>query len=1023
MAVKNYKLNGVTYSWAGKAVTGTSTSSKVFRSSGVPSAAKNNTYLNVSTGNVYQCTKKGKPSKAQWKYVKTVVVKKPTIGVRALKLVRGDKNRIMTASWKLPSAFDDKNRGARAEHIVVRWELNTSAKGAVNIIDKETRAVVSTQASENLENMKIDSGKAAGRVYKRSDFYPYKGKPKLYSITARVTPSNSRGVPGPSAKEADKKTPVSQALTYKFEKPTKPTIKDWAFDTDTGIVSAKITVSAGAGKRERAWTWWKVTVTDTSRAKGKQTWVSSSNPEDTRAEIPISYNVGNYQELTSTQYVRVHVAACAMGFAGDSETTTGDYYVCFPKSPKIDAIDVSSKNSSGKCTVRLTVKSSKPFLVDRVKLQKLVDVEYAKVSDIPGNAGWEDAGAIDDAKCTALVCGVADVMPSAGNHTWLRVKAWHANENALFAYSNVVEIKKLFSSAPSAEDNACSIVAATATEDGGADVVVAWDKTSSSGDDDTTSMELAWSQDADAWRSVTGPQSYEFDWRDSKKDPRASGWNRTATVKVTGLNDGSLYHFRARCITDNDGNITKGAWCNPRNLLVSSEQPSAVLSADSVSPSGSGVSFAWAFSSTSPQKTWALVATVDGREVVVMDGRGTATGCVVPWARVSANMADNALTCRVRCSSGGEAVESAPVTVHIAEPPTIAVSASTLTAQPLAFGVTSDMPLSQLVYTVRDAAGNVVDTGAVSPVLAESGGSYSGTVTLTGNRAFEDTRTYTVSAVAASSYGLQSEVAEAAFAVDWAHKAPAPPEELEIEPEVLEPDDGPVTRRCTVRLSAPEGAAETDVYDVYRITHDGIDLVSPEKGFPLDYTFVDDYAPFGDAGDYGYRVVTKTADGDAEFRDYQYYLEGGVLRFDFTGGSVELPYNIGISDAYEKDAETRMHLDGSTEAYFNPGVTRKATLSSDIIRIDGAEDAAAVRALGRHPGTAFVRTPDGSAYEAHVDVSSMDVDYGVIAASFDAHEVATSAAFKLPLPKESESEEEDASPDTPVEPIPGGDDD
>lgn len=1011
-----YKYNGVTYDYAGTKITGTSTSEKKFESSGIASAKKNDTYLNTAKGHVYICTEGGDAKKAKWKYKKTIGVEKPVLGVRSLKLKRGDSNRTMTASWKLPSDFAKATSGKKAEHIVVTWVLDTSKKGKKNIVDKETRKAVATSDSENLDKLKIDSGKNAGKEYARTDFYPYSGKPNLLSVTVRVTPTNSKGTPNATAKEADKKTLISQVKTYAFEKPKKPKVTDWAFDTETGIVSGKITVDEGDGKNECLWTDWTMTVTDTSKAKASQVSTPSYATGDTRKSIPFSYNVSNYQSLTETQYVHINITATAKGYAGDSDTLSSDYYVSFPKPVKISKVKATSKDSSGKVTASVTVTSTTEFPVDRVKLQRLVDVPYATASEIPGNAGWEDSGAVDDSKCTALVCGVTDVMPSRGNHTWLRVKAWHANEDALFSYSNVVEVTDLYEAAPSAADNKCTIVDVSPTEDGGADVVVAWDLASSATDDDTTSMELAWSEDADAWRSTTGPDSYEFEWKDDTKDARADGWKNTATVKVTELTDGLLYYFRARCLADIDGVVSRGAWCNPAQLLVSSIQPSAALSADATSPTGKGVTFSWAFSSSAAQTSWQLVSSSSGSEKTVMAGDGPDTSCVAPWERVAECMGDGEITCVIRCTSGGEPVESNPVSVRIAEPPAITVAAPTLTAQPMTFTVTSSKRLSLLAYAIADGDGNPVDAGAVVPEMSGAGAVWSGAVTLAGNRGFADGLDYTLAAVATCVDGLESEQSTSEFAVDWSHKAPAPPDELEITPELLELDDRTTARRCTVALVPPDGALGTEVYDVYRITHDGLDLVSPDKGFPLEYTFVDDFAPYGDAGDYGYRVACRTVDGDTAFRDYDYYLEGDVLRFDFAASYVELPYNIGISDSYEKDAETRMHLSGDTEAYFNPGVTRKASLSSDIIRIDDADKAAAVRALGRHAGTAFVRTPDGSAYEAHVDVSAMDVSPGIVAVSIDAHEVATSDAFKLPLPLESESVEQEYEPDTPVEP-------
>lgn len=1096
---KSYKYNGVTYDWAGKLVTGTSETAKKFAKSGLPSVAKNDTYLNTEKGHVYICTEAGDADHAKWKYKKTVIVGKPTVGVDSMALKRGEGNRVMTASWKLPAAFSKETRGRRAEAITVKWMLDTSTtRGTSEIIDKESRKATVTSDIENLADIYLGDG-SSGKHYTRADFYPHSGKPKLNAVSVTVAPTNSKGAPAANAVEKDGKTPVCNTRTFNFAVPKKPTFSGWSFNTETGVVSGTITVDAGDGQNERLWTSWKVTVTDTSRSSG-QTFVPSgmSNDADTRTSIPVSYNASNYQSLTPTQYIKVSVEATAKGYAGDSKKMSGGncvYYLSFPKSVSIKSVKSSSPDSSGKLVVGIDVSKPTEFPVDRVKLQVLADVEYAKESEIPGSASWDDAGAVDDGNCTALVCGVADVMPSQGKHSWVRVKAWHASESALFSYSRAVEVKDLFEAAPSAADNKCTIADADSVGDGCADVLVAWDEKNTSADDDTTSMELAWSDDPEAWRSTESPKSHEFDWKDSHTDSRASStWNKTANVRVAGLSDGTTYYFRARCIGEHDGVVTKGDWCNPRVLKVASTPASAVIAAGAVSPTGVGVLVSWALSSTATQERWQVVAmtyvhaplyvrtkdtqVVSGKtyytlsggtytavsqpsagnlatyyeaasvvqgtdyytlsngvyspvgnpstaslanyyvqaSVVVAEAEGQDAGCTVPWDRVSENLVGGVLTVRVDCFAGGEAVSSDYTAVTIANPPTLELSVDTLETQPLEFAISADMPVTDVAYTVRDQDGNAVATGMASPVLTESNGTWTGTVGLDGNRDFLDGLEYSIMATAMSAAGLTSEPAEASFAVDWDHKAPAPPDGIEIDPEVIERDNAEPLRRCTVTLTAPSGAAGTDVYDVFRITHDGLDRISPDKGLSLDYEFVDDHAPFGDAADYGYRIQCRTADGDTAWLDYGYYLEGGSLRFDFGAQSVELPYNIGISDKYAKDAETRMHLDGTSEAYFNPGVTRKAALSTDVIRIDDAEKATAVRALARYPGTAFVRTPDGSAYEAHVDVSAMDVKPDVLAVSIDAVQVATGAAYKLPVPLEANPEPVSDGEDEPVEP-------
>jgi hypothetical protein len=62
-----------------------------------------------------------------------------------------------------------------------------------------------------------------------------------------------------------------------------------------------------------------------------------------------------------------------------------------------------------------------------------------------------------------------------------------------------------------------------------------------------------------------------------------------------------------------------------------------------------------------------------------------------------------------------------------------------------------------------------------------------------------------------------------------------------------------------------------------------------------------------------------------------------------------------------------------------------------------------VRALARYPGNAFIRLPDGCAYEGCVEVSDISTDGILSTFSLSTIEAATTAAYMLPVP-ESEGE-------------------
>ena len=128
------------------------------------------------------------------------------------------------------------------------------------------------------------------------------------------------------------------------------------------------------------------------------------------------------------------------------------------------------------------------------------------------------------------------------------------------------------------------------------------------------------------------------------------------------------------------------------------------------------------------------------------------------------------------------------------------------------------------------------------------------------------------------------------------------------------------------------------------------------------------------------------------------------MRFDWQGGSLELPYNLSIGDSYKKDVDIRKHMNGSVDGYWNRGVERTGSLSSDLIRLTQQDEINAARALARYTGPVFVRTPDGSAYEADVQVSDLSTEGVLTAIAIDATEIGLTPEFALMTPYELEEE-------------------
>ena len=193
-------------------------------------------------------------------------------------------------------------------------------------------------------------------------------------------------------------------------------------------------------------------------------------------------------------------------------------------------------------------------------------------------------------------------------------------------------------------------------------------------------------------------------------------------------------------------------------------------------------------------------------------------------------------------------------------------------------------------------------------------------------------------------------------------------------------------------------ASSGDTYDVFRVTPDGPYLVA--EGVALDAVVNDQWAPYGET--HYYRVRLRTVDGCEEYADYPYELAGKDLRIDWNGTYVELPYDLDMSDQYEKDFEARRHLDGSVDGYWNQGAVRRGNLKTNIIKARDADKAAMLRALGRYAGPCYVRLPDGCAYQADVQLSGMDRESGsfALAVSISATEVTLTSDFMAVVPSE-----------------------
>lgn len=975
------------YTYKGTSITGTSTTAKVFKKSKVSNAKAGDTYLNTESGHVYRCTTAGDPDKAKWAYVQTLVIGKPKLAVKGLSAPNRHTggSDTYTCKWTVPPALTKSTNGHRATSYLYRWVVGASGKDPVVVERQRNEA-------DTADSFNMSSFTAGGIAYTRASFYPLTSK-TVTSLSMRVTSCNVKG----------KGAHADQAITFKVPEAPKISVPTITAGTGaTGTVSCTVTADAGDGRRERHDTRYIVSVENT---RTKKTW-EASNSRSTSTSFTLSYDAPDYQQLSYDEYIRITFKAWSRGYAGDSKPATRKYTISYPAQATISEVSVSSKASDGKATFAISTNSTGDHPVDQVRLEYLANSTYMTADTIPGDASWTETDIVDDAQCNALAMPVTNLIPDAGKRTWVRVKTYHAVESILYRYSVPVAVTALETPAATAADDSIIVDSASSGADGESAVIkLCWNKT---GTDDSTGTELSWSADPNAWRSTNAPETYTFEWSDGQATHGTTTYHDSATITVAGLEEGEVAYIRARRYLEGE-RITYGPYTDTVAVIPTKAPRNVVLSVPTYVAAGSDITCEWTYGGGGTQRAWQLV---NSSGTVVASENNAVGSYTISAARVASLATNNALTLHIEVATGSGFVPSASSTIVIAQAPALSLTVpSTVTAQPAAFTATSDRECS-LAVVVRSngssgqtptgiqvqPSGDTVYSGTLNPAWTEGNDAYSTTITLPSDLDLKDKASYTVEAVATdATTGLKSPDASGTFEVAWSHQAVAPSDEdVTLLPEDVYDDDGTHHQRVTITLAAPTGTVATDVYDLYRLTGDGAQLIG--SGFPLTATTVDEYAPFGDSMTHSYRAAIRTVDGDVEYSDIEYDLDGSALRFDWPTGSLELPYNITVADEYDKDADTVQHLDGTTTAHYNESAKRKAKLSASLVRLDSQDLVDACRALGRYQGTVFVRTPDGSAYEADVQIDDMSTPGILQAVSITATELTPSSLYMLPNP-------------------------
>lgn len=518
-----------------------------------------------------------------------------------------------------------------------------------------------------------------------------------------------------------------------------------------------------------------------------------------------------------------------------------------------------------------------------------------------------------------------------------------------------------------------------------------------------TGAELSWADHEDAWESTSAPSTFIVN------NVHASKWI------ISGVAVG-MWYVRVRLIQSIGDVTTYGTYSDIQSVKLSAspDTPHLMLSDGVVSEFGRFTCY-WAY--VSNDGTGQLQADV---AEAFLDDEGNITysapiGNTASSQHLTLNVSDlgwhagevHYVVVRVTSISGETSVGwSTPTPITIAD----TISAEIVQTSLVDISTTTENDDGETVVNTESSLTNLPLTvravgagpGGITNYIIERSGSYhvdrpdesefegfdnetiviktmpteddelpEGMCTITEEDligSLDDGANYRLIAEVKDSYGQTAQAEPIEFVVHWEHQAVEPSATIEVD------------RDSNVIFITPEipeiGYEEGDTCDIYRLSADSPELIVKDATFGTKY--VDPYPTLGQFG--GYRVVYKTKYGDyiteensfawtdysASNKDYRIDLFGIVI--DFDGDQLILPYDVSVDNSWGKDFIETKYLGGTVRGDWNPGVSKSASLTTNIAVQYNPEDIEAVRRLAMYSGACHVRTPDGSSYTANVEV-------------------------------------------------------
>ena len=226
------------------------------------------------------------------------------------------------------------------------------------------------------------------------------------------------------------------------------------------------------------------------------------------------------------------------------------------------------------------------------------------------------------------------------------------------------------------------------------------------------------------------------------------------------------------------------------------------------------------------------------------------------------------------------------------------------------------------------------------------------------------------------------------FWVDYGLKAYEPIVNVETDPY-----------QRIVKINIDQNSLGDGHYDIYRLSADKPELIY--TGAEAGGTYVDPYPAIGESG--GHRIVSVSRYGSyVSYSGLAWYDtgidDGDILNedsmiIDVDGDQIVLPYDIQLSNKWNKDFKRTSYLGGSVQGDWNPAVTRDITANTVLVRGDDLDRQVSMRDLAGYAGIAHVRTPDGSSITCNVQIDesqsydSKKVSYTLTMQAIDSDEL------------------------------------